>query len=239
MNLSEYIYKRKSIRKYEDKLVPNEILSQIRDFFNSAKRLYPDIKVEMEIVDKNQVKSPLSWLSHQVITIYSEEKPGYLENVGFVFEQVSLYLNHLGLGSCWIGMGKINENTTLKRSDNLKYVIMMSFGYPQGDLFRELDAFKRKVSSKIATKEDKRLEPARLAPSSVNTQPWYFCVEEAKVDLYRNIGLIQRFLDNMNQIDVGIALSHIYLSNIDTFKCYKESTPTKIKGHEYIITFTL
>ena len=55
------------------------------------------------------------------------------------------------------------------------------------------------------------------APSAVNSQPWKLSVMSNKFDLYlenRNI-LTKKMLKDMNHIDMGIGLSHLYNSAIE------------------------
>ena len=93
MSLKEIIYKRKSTRKYQDKDVEQEVIDKIYTFINNAKPLYEDIKVGALITSSDEMSTIQPWKSNQVICIYSEEKDGYLENVGFIFQQLDLYLN--------------------------------------------------------------------------------------------------------------------------------------------------
>ena len=171
MTLKEMIFKRKSCRSFTGKPVDGEMIEKILSF--DLKPLYPEIKVRMDIVGRDQVKCICPWTTPQLITIYSEEAEGYLENIGFLFQQMELYLQTLGLGVCWLGMGRMNPKTTTA-VEGMKFVIMLAFGHPKGDqLRRELKGFKRKPMEQITDKPDPRLEPARLAPSAVNNQPWF------------------------------------------------------------------
>ena len=88
----------------------SETIEKILSF--EMKPLYPEIKVRMDIVSRNQVKCICPWTTPQLIAIYSEETEGYLENIGFLFQQMDLYLQTLGLGVCWLGMGRMNPKTT-------------------------------------------------------------------------------------------------------------------------------
>lgn len=238
MNLKEIIYKRKSTRKYQDKDVEQEVIDKIYTFINNAKPLYEDIKVGALITSSDEMSTIQPWKSNQVICIYSEEKDGYLENVGFIFQQLDLYLNSIGLGSCWIGMGKPNKN--IKEYNGLKFVIMFAFGYPKEELYRNASEFKRLELSKISDELDERLECARLAPSSVNSQPWYFKHEGDLIHLYyEKRSLISKVaLNYFNQIDLGIVLAHIYVENEDSFKfIYNEVL--KKNNKKYIGSFKI
>ena len=243
MNLTEMIYRRKSVRSFTNGLVSDEILNRIEEFVASAKPLYPEIKVKMEIVPRNQVKCICPWTTQQLITIFSEDKPGYLENVGFIFQQLDLYIQSIGIGTCWLGMGTLTAEDVFEkqRQDGLKYVMMIAFGHPKGKALRDGKTdFKRKPLGEISDLEDERLEPARLAPSSVNSQPWYFAHEENVIHVYcMHKGLLNKTLGNTNQLDVGIALAHMYVANKDTFSFKKLDQHNNKKDCTYIGSFCI
>ena len=243
MNLTEMIYRRKSVRSFTNGLVSDEILNKIEEFVASAKPLYPEIKVKMEIVPRNQVKCICPWTTQQLITIFSEDKPGYLENAGFIFQQLDLYLQSIGIGTCWLGMGTLTAEDVFEkqRQDGLKYVMMIAFGHPKGKALRDGKTdFKRKPLGEISDLEDERLEPARLAPSSVNSQPWYFAHEENVIHVYcMHKGLLNKTLGNTNQLDVGIALAHMYVANKDTFSFEKLDQHNNKKDCTYIGSFCI
>lgn len=240
IELSKMIEKRKSFRKYKDTPVEPEILEQIQDFWKNAKTLYPEIGVDAEILNREQVRSLMKWLPPQVIAIYSESHEWDLENVGFLFQQVDLYIQSLGLGSCWVGLGRPKGTAIHTADKNKKFVILLTVGYPEEDLRSDLSQFKRHTLSEIADAPNEVLEPARLAPSAVNSQPWYFVSEGNACHLYRTKpGLIKgRSLNEFNRIDVGIALAHLYVTHPDSFCFYRGEHPQK-DGLLYIGTFTL
>lgn len=237
------IYRRKSVRSFTNELVGDEILNKIEEFVASAKLLYPEIKVKMEIVPRNHVKCICPWTTQQLITIFSEDKTGYLENVGFIFQQLDLYLQSIGIGTCWLGMGTLTADDVFEkqRQDGLKYVMMIAFGHPKGKALRDGKTdFKRKSLAEISDTLDERLEPARFAPSSVNSQPWYFTHDEDMIHVYCvHKGLLNKTLGSTNQLDVGIALAHMYVANEDAFSFKKLDQPKDIKDCTYIGSFCL
>lgn len=234
------IYKRKSVRKYESRPLDDATVAQINEFCSQIKPLYPDIKIRAEFVDKENVKCILPWIPPQVIAFFSEEKDGYLENAGFMFQQLDLYLQSLGLGTCWLGMGRLDSDAKSSHDDGFKYVIMLAVGFPDEDFRDDISQFNRKEISEISDVEDERLKPAQYAPSSVNSQPWYFSHEDDVIHAYcSRRGLLAKRLWNMNVIDMGIALAHIYVSNPDTFRFFKSDSAREIDKLSYIGSFTL
>ena len=200
--MNETIRKRKSIRKYDLAPLDAAILDTVRGRMAEVRPLYPEIHYSIEIVSKTKgianIKAP-----HYLI-FGSEEKDGYLENIGFIGQQLDLFFSESGLGSCWLGASKPEE----KIEAALPHVICMSFGKPAEPLHREFAEFKRKLLSEISEGADERLEAARLAPSGMNAQNWYFIAENGKIHCYRKKALLG-FLNRMGCIDIGIALCHI------------------------------
>ena len=229
MTRNEMIFMRKSCRSFTGALVDAETIETILAF--PMKPLYPEIKVHWDIVPRNQVKCICPWTTPQLITIYSEEADGYLENIGFLFQQMDLFLQTLGLGVCWLGMGRMNPKTTAA-VEGMKFVIMLAFGHPKGDQLRhDLKGFKRKPMEQIADKADSRLEPARLAPSAVNSQPWFFAHEGDAIHVWCS--------KKGSRLDAGIALAHLYVSNEDAFHFFKADHVSDLPGYIYIGSVTL
>ena len=239
MELNNMIDRRSSCRSFTGTPVAEETLEQVRAL--DMKPLYPDIGVHWEIVPREQVKCLCPWTTPQLIAVYSQPKDGYLENVGFLFQQMDLYLQSLGLGVCWLGMGRLDPRSA-RRVDGMEFVIMLAFGYPKGNARRAgAGEFRRKALAEIADREDPRLEPARLAPSSVNSQPWYFTHEDGMLHAWC---VLQGILKNkpmgfMNRIDMGIALAHLYAADPDRFRFFKVEKAIAVKGYGYIGSVTL
>ena len=240
MNLEETIYKRRSIRKYDDNPLEQETLDEIREFIGDIPVLNPDIKWSYEIVGPKNVKTLMRWKAPHYLLIFSEPKQNYLQNIGFIFQQVDLFLQSKGIGACWIGAGspKNYENPNPEH----EFVIMLAFGNPVGELYRNNDQFKRKNLDEISDMADERLIPARLAPSAANSQTWYFKHnDDGSYDIYRNrrrLNLNSRMV-NWNKVDIGIALAHLYISNRDTFGFTLDKPHKELKGKVFEMSFVI
>lgn len=240
MNLEETIYKRRSIRKYDDNPLEQETLDEIREFIGDIPVLNPDIRWSYEIVGPKNVKTLMRWKAPHYLLIFSEPKQNYLQNIGFIFQQVDLFLQSKGIGACWIGAGspKNYENPNPEH----EFVIMLAFGNPVGELYRNKDQFKRKNLDEISDIADERLIPARLAPSAANSQTWYFKHnDDGSYDVYRNrrrLNLNSRMV-SWNKIDIGIALAHLYISNRDTFAFTLDKQHKELKGKVFEMSFVI
>ncbi|MFO7881215.1 MAG: nitroreductase family protein [Kosmotogaceae bacterium] len=212
------MFKRKSVRKFSDKPLDNNTLDIIKNSFNEIRPLLPSINVDLKIVPSDSVKGLLFVKAPHYLLLFSENKPGYLLNAGYIFEQIDLFLSSNGLGSCWLGLTKPKKD--LPEISSLEFVIALASGNPEENLHRKnISEFIRKPLGQISI-GDKFLdiiEAARLAPSATNSQPWFFITEDYSIHCYCiKPGLFKRILyKKMNRIDMGISLCHLWLAALN------------------------
>ena len=239
MNLEETIYKRKSVRNYNENNLSEESITKIKEFIDNCKVLNPNIKWKYDIVSSDEIKTIMNWKAPHYIFIYSQEKENYYQNIGFIFQQVDLYLQSKGIGSCWIGAASPKEK---EKYADYKYIISIAFGKSDDDIYRDIDNFKRNSMDKISDYNDERLEVARLAPSAMNSQPWYFTHNKDNTyNIYRKKQnfLKRKILANWNKVDVAIALAHLYIANKDTFEFSINEKYEKVDGYIYEGSFKI
>ena len=243
----DMIFKRKSFhlfRNIGDESLTTKELADIEAYFSKVVPLNKDIKVKM-IIDKDNNTCHRG--QEYCILFYSEEKDNYLQNIGYIGEQIDLYLTSKNIATLWFGIGRVKEKVV----DDLHYVIMIAIAKANNaDKFRK-DMFKskRKNSSEI-WKGDKYLDIAnivRFAPSACNSQPWQVNEINNTLEVYRykkegKRGIMPKALvDFYNQIDIGIfiyflelCLNHesisyertIHLENTDDKEYYLNATYT-------------
>ena len=233
------IYYRRSCRSYSSEPLTRAELAEIEDFSKTLVPLDSAIQTSMQIVPGVAVRFYFPWKAPQLIAFFSENKPGYLENAGFILQQMDLWLQSRGLGVCWLGLGKLKNQ--VKTPEGMEFVILLAFGTPKEPLSKEPRKFSRKAMAEISDQEDPKLECVRVAPSSTNSQPWYFTHEGETIHAFRSeAGLLRHaMLGTMNRIDMGIALAHLYMENKESFR-YFSAEPTQIPaGHCYTGSFTL
>ncbi|MBR3811913.1 MAG: nitroreductase, partial [Agathobacter sp.] len=91
MDYYKQIFKRKSfhIFKDTDTLTSDEI-QELKDFIKSVKPLNDEIKTEICIVPESETTCKRG--GEFCILFYSETKDEYLRNIGYMGEQIDLYL---------------------------------------------------------------------------------------------------------------------------------------------------
>ena len=242
MELKNMLYRRKSFRSYMGEKETAQTLAQIDQFVKDAQRLYPECRLEWQMIGPESIKCIQKWRSPHIIAIYAERNTQSLVNLGFVFQQVDLYLQSTGLGSCWLGLGKLSNDKgeEIRTGDGLECVMMIAFGKSAESLRNGKEDFNRKPMAEIADVADEKLEPARFAPSAVNSQPWYFVHGEDAIHVYCMERFFRKpFLGDMNKMDVGIALAHLFEANRETFRFFTAEDAPALKGNLYIGSFTL
>ncbi len=215
-NLYEMIFKRKSFHLFRNigkEHLTKEEIKDIEKEFLKLKPLVEDIKVKIKIVKKTSVLRGQEYC----IFFYSENKDNYLQNIGYLGEQLDLYLVSKNIGTLWFGIGKPEE----KELDGLDFVIMIVIAkVDSSDKFRkDMYKSKRKELSEIWS-GDNYLDIAnivRFAPSACNTQPWKVETKDKEIKVYRyrkegKRGIMPK--DKViyyNQIDIGIFLCFLEL----------------------------
>ena len=220
MNLYEAILKRKSIRKYKKETVPEQMLRQIGNFIKKTTPLDETIRVEFRILDHGKGEGSIRGLwkveAPYYLVFFSEEKEGYERNAGYILEQVVLYLTTKALGSCYLGAVKVRD----LEIPGMKQVMVVAFGRPEAVLYRDSTMAKRLPLKELCVYKEEPdeamktiLKAARLAPSSLNSQPWRFIVLKDRVMVFmcRDFAFGPA-LPSLRQFNVGIMMSHLALA---------------------------
>ena len=234
------IFRRRSIRKYDMSPLPADTIEKLQEFASVTKPLDENIRYEFAYLGSTDVKNLLPIKAPHYICLYSEKKGNYLMNAGFLLQQVDLYLSDNNLASCWLGMAKPAKGVPMLMN-GLEFVIMLSFGNTTEPIHRvNTSEFKRKNLPEISsvTGSEALLEPVRLAPSASNTQTWFFSGDLEVITVSRkklNI-LKAQVYGKMNQIDIGIALFHLWLSldhqgKVASYSFEKDVVPS---GYEFM-----
>jgi|WetSurMetagenome_2_1015567.scaffolds.fasta_scaffold305132_1 nitroreductase len=246
-DLFEAIFKRKSIRDYDPTPVDSNRLEEISKNLKTLKPLLDGIKTEFKVISPDQVTRKLNNKAPHFIAAFSEVKDAYKVNIGFMLQQIDLYLSATGLGSCWLGIPQLTKDVA--ESSNLHFIILMSFGNSNETLYRTSPSeFHRQSLLEITNIEgaSELIEPVRLAPSAINLQNWYFTGTKNTIHAYsfKPSFLRAKFGGSYYPVNLGIALCHLQLaaghlgvkSKFIFDKSIDKSPP---KNREYVATLEI
>lgn len=240
MDLYNAIISRKTVRNFENRPIPKDVLCDIVDYAKSVEPLEESIGIGIELVECSRKRLGAPYY----IVIFSDEKEGYAQNAGYIMQRIVMYLVSMGLGTCY----KLNSSAIAKSdARGRKRVISVAFGYTKQPTFRNpLEAKRLTWKELCIVKQEpcdnvyKLIEAIRMSPSDFNSQPWRMVVYRDSIHLY--VCKKSRFKkDFVKYVDIGIARANLDMAAenqwIDITKRYIEKMENKGgKRFEYVIS---
>ncbi len=263
------IEKRISVRSYQKKPLSNEDFLKVKDLLNTFKnRKGPfDNTVNFFITEnKSQnggkigtygfIKNPPAFIGGVVKNTLSG-----LVDFGFLFEEIILNLTSYELGTVWLG-GTFNRNDfSVEVKEDEIIAAISPVGYPANQSLREkmirglsrantrlpFDElfFLGETLDKIDTshKYYHCLEAVQAGPSASNKQPWRIVVVNDTFHFYlkRTKGYGNLMKMDIQAIDIGIAISHIYhYLKADHYSIvFTKDKQIDLEDSEYIISVVI
>jgi hypothetical protein len=237
----ELIRRRKSVRTYSNRPVPADVQEKIRQYFQPPNGPF-QAAIRFELLNQPAIKadSQIKLGTYGMIQGASlfiaaavEKKDRHLEQLGYVFEDLILYLTSLGLGTCWLA-GTFTKNQfakAMRTGNNEILPIVTPVGYP--GIFRSpidlllkpipalkqrkpwntlffQDSFNTILNKSEAGAYALPLEMVRLAPSASNKQPWRIIQKNGAFHfcLAHDPVYSHRYPYDIQKIDLGIAMFH-------------------------------
>ncbi len=220
MNLYEAIFARKSVRSYTNEALSPQLLDNIREHFREVTGLFGGMETGLSILDnrkgQHRFLSLFSVKAPYYMAFYSEEAPRYLMNMGYLMEQMVLYLCSQGIGTCFIASKKVRRE--LQTRNGRKLVGIIAFGKSKGPCTRKPSEANRLGMDELCVfKEVPRqwmkqlLEAARLSPSSMNSQPWRFVVYDNRIHIFSKKHNAEK-LKKWDEINFGIMFANLMVA---------------------------
>ena len=203
MNLYEAIFIRRSVKKFRNEQISSDLLDMILDHYRELPGLFGGIRTDAVILngsDKVQRQTGFTWVrAPYYLAFYSEEAARYQMNMGYLIQQMALYLCTLGLDSCLLDVSTFRSG--LRRNGNgLKLAGILAFGKS-----REPETGKREEVRRLSLNElcvfkevprqwmMQLLDAARMAPSVRNAQPWRVVVYDSRIHIFTKKHQVERF----------------------------------------------
>lgn len=221
MTLEEAIKKRHSVRTYRPVRPDADILNRISALCSGSKSILDDENARVAIIDKcitggvgtyGVIRGAECYLA----LIYSKHSKLSAVNAGMAMENIVLRLTQMGLGTVWLGgtlsKGDIRKIVNVHEDEYIAALI--PFGYAE-----ENESFVSRVMSKMSGSHKRKplnelfnilagselqtaFEMMRLAPSSLNSQPWRAVEDRNAVHFFATT------TKGFGLLDLGIGLAH-------------------------------
>lgn len=239
MNYKKLILDGKSVRDFKEKAIEAECFNEIESYIKKSKKLLPEVNIELKIFDSREtyekLKNVAGYNGHMIkapsyAVILSDVKQGYIENSGYIGERLILKARDLEIDSCWV---TFNDSDIIKEkldiSSNKEVTAIIALGHGIDKNIKNKSGSERLgvekivymdkwgINTSIDELEERGLldafSYARMAPSTLNRQPWRFIIDGGKIIL-----AVKKddFTSNYERgIDAGIAMLYFGLI-IDT-----------------------
>lgn len=222
MTSYETIFARRQVRKFQMAPLKPDTLQAIYNIVPDTTQLAgQNAKFELAYIgEMNGGNAP-----HYLLA-YCDHSSAAYANVGFVLQLADLYIQSIGLGSGWF----MNVKPKLNRED---FCIALAFGRTDTPLRNGSKDFDRAPVEVISPVNDTISQAVRLAPSSLNSQPWKLEFQKGSVLVHDAGHGIKRVLlkNKLNKIDVGIAARHAALALEYAGNTIKNVIPRNHRGH--------
>lgn len=236
------IFRRKSVRKLQPEVLPQDKLRLIEEYSGNIKPLFGDMRSKLSILNGDQISLRFAISAPHYAAFYAPPSKRGLLSAGYMLQQLDLCLSAAGLGSCYLGMAKPRKEYLTH--EGLEYLLMLAFGSPAVPSRREnTSEFDRKPLPDISEPgvPGELLEPVRLAPSAINAQPWFFTQDGRDIQVWRAKPRSFKALlsGDLSFADLGIALCHLRIAAEHAgLSCGFdfERRPAPIKGFEPVCT---
>ncbi|MDO4492230.1 MAG: nitroreductase family protein, partial [Lachnospiraceae bacterium] len=114
----DMIFKRKSFHLFRNtEPMDEQDLKDLKAFIKAVQPLDDSIRVEIRIVPEAETTCKRG--AQYCIEFYSEEKENDLRNIGYIGEQIDLWLAERNIGALWYGIGRPEENYTEKKQQGV------------------------------------------------------------------------------------------------------------------------
>lgn len=265
----EAIKKRTSIRSYEKKPLSDNDKSKVKEILNAVeKKKGPfDNQVKFFFVD-NKIKDGGKIGTYGFVKNPPAFIGGVVKNTkesmidfGFLFEEVILKLTENDLGTVWLGGTYSRDDFDIETNEDEIIAAVSPVGYSANKSIREkiirgfAKADKRKpfdelffLGKELSSINEshqyyKYLKAVQVGPSASNKQPWRIVLIDDTFHLYlnRTKGYGDKLKMDIQAIDMGIALSHLYLAlKEDGYTpIFIIKKPIELDDSEYIISIQI
>ena len=180
MTLLEAISARHSVRKYIDKDIPADIIAALQEKVAECNK---EGNLNIQLV-QNETRAFTGMLSYgqfsgvkNYLVMVGKKSKDLDERVGYYGEQLVLFVQTLGLNTCWVGLSyrKVPEAYNVGKDEKLVCMIALGYGETQGVSHKIKDVEDVSNASDITPSWFKRgVEAALLAPTAVNQQKFSF-----------------------------------------------------------------
>ena len=214
MTLLEAVSARHSVRKYVDKELSADIIAALQDKIAECNKVG---NLNIQLV-QNETRAFTGMLSYgqfsgvkNYLVMVGKKSKDLDERVGYYGEQLVLFVQTLGLNTCWVGLSyrKVPEAYNVGKDEKLVCMIALGYGETQG-IGHKIKSIEEVSNASDITPSwfKKGVEAALLAPTAVNQQKFSFEHVGMKNNCHQIRAKKGFSMIGYTKIDLGIAKYH-------------------------------
>ena len=220
MKYEQAMLERHSVRQYEDKPIPDAVLTELEREI-AACNAEGDLHIRLFTQEPKAFGGLMAHYGNfsgvkNYFALFGKKSPSLNERAGYYGERLVLCAQEAGLNTCWVALTvskrQVKKQFRPQRGEKLACVIALGYGKTQGKAhrgktFEQVTAFEDAAAEKDPPAWFVRgVEFALLAPTAVNQQKFYITLtKENKVLAERTGGFY-------GDIDLGIVKYHFELA---------------------------
>ena len=251
MNQYDAIFIRRTVKSFRADMINDKSISQILNFTNYITDISGKKSVNFEIwssfEEEKMADLHISVKAPYYLVVSTDVLEDPFLNLGYVLEQVALYITTKDLVSRFAGLYKDKRIQGAKEN---RILAVLAFGKSAEDSAKEkkrkrlplehLCVFKDKVDNNIKD----MIHAAMLAPSKMNSQPWRFVVMKNRIHVFckkERIAFKSLCLDYYHEFDIGMMLANLMIAseelwyNTEVVKS-ENIADKKLKNNVYMFT---
>ncbi|MDO5037631.1 MAG: nitroreductase family protein [Tissierellia bacterium] len=230
MIITSFLQKRRTVRDFKDQDLKKEDLAQVLkaiedlnkeeeglDFilFENGQLIYEGLK------GKAGYNGVMIQAPHYIALKNAKEGNDFQLTTGYYLEKINTQLVNMDLGTCWITLDSVDDQTKGQlfgdKGQDIDYIIGLGYAKKQV-LFDAQSVTPRHPVDEIVYKDefgqavdlvdlenlglDDVFGSIRFAPSHKNSQPWRFLLEDGKVTIY----MVDNAEKEKNLVDMGVIM---------------------------------
>lgn len=216
MELIDAIKQRHSVRNYQERPIEADKAAAINRLIDECNR---ESGLHMQLVLEEPLAFSTGLFSYGKFTgvrnylaVIAPKRGNHDEAIGYQGEKVALFMQTLGLNTCWVGLTfkNIKDAYALNDGEALKLVIACGYGenngvpHPQKKAMADLCRDKRGTGEALPDWFTRGMEAVMMAPTAINQQKFLFTLlPDSRVETKAKFDFI-----GYSHIDLGIAKYH-------------------------------
>lgn len=211
ITLQDAIHARHSVRQYTDKIIDKDIIANIRSL---AEKCNAESGLHIQVVTDEPLAFSQGLARYgkfrgvsNYLAIVGKKTPLLDEHAGYYGERMVLFMQTLGLNSCWVGFtfSKIPNAFHIAKDEKLIALIAFGYGTNAGVQHPQKHPLTHycKVNTQMPEWFRKGMEAVLLAPTALNQQKFEFTLQQNNI-----VKAKTRFALNNAKTDLGIAKYH-------------------------------